>query len=140
MRLKGTVSRDFLLLVFFMNQFPPSPRVFHLDRFEIFRKVAEIFASQGAPPVSPPVSTIPVANLPPVSTTPAENFATSFTSICCYRWQTMGLISGCRYLKVNLRAKMCIYVNCTIQRCPNKIIIIFLIEDFFHLPPHRWCT
>jgi hypothetical protein len=23
---KGTVSRDFLLLVFFMNQFPPSPR------------------------------------------------------------------------------------------------------------------
>ncbi len=27
--IKGTVSRDFLLLVFFMNQFPPSPRVFH---------------------------------------------------------------------------------------------------------------
>jgi hypothetical protein len=24
-RIKGTVSRDFLLLVFFMNQFPPSP-------------------------------------------------------------------------------------------------------------------
>ncbi len=92
--LKGTVSRDFLLLVFFMNQFPPSPRVFHLDRFEFFRKFAEIFASQGAPPVSttpvanfstifasvvdtaanlPPVSTIPAANLPPVSTIPAAN-------------------------------------------------------------------
>ncbi len=27
--LKGTVSRDFLLLVFFMNQFLPSPRVLH---------------------------------------------------------------------------------------------------------------
>jgi hypothetical protein len=65
--LKGTVSRDFLLLVFFMNQFPPSPRVFHLDRFEFFRKFAEIFASQGAPPVS----MTPVANLPLVSTTPA---------------------------------------------------------------------
>jgi hypothetical protein len=26
---KGTVSRDFLLLVFFMNQFPPSSRVSH---------------------------------------------------------------------------------------------------------------
>jgi hypothetical protein len=26
---KGTVSRDFLLLVFFLNQFPPSPRVSH---------------------------------------------------------------------------------------------------------------
>jgi hypothetical protein len=24
-QLKGTVSRDFLVLVFFMNQFPPSP-------------------------------------------------------------------------------------------------------------------
>jgi hypothetical protein len=35
-----------------MNQFPPSPRVFHLDRFEFFRKFAEIFASQGAPPAS----------------------------------------------------------------------------------------
>jgi hypothetical protein len=28
-RIKGTVSRDFLLLVLFMNQFLPSPRVFH---------------------------------------------------------------------------------------------------------------
>ncbi len=27
--IKGTVSRDFLLLVLFINQFPPSPRVFH---------------------------------------------------------------------------------------------------------------
>jgi hypothetical protein len=27
--IKGTVSRVFLLLVFFMNQFPPSPRVSH---------------------------------------------------------------------------------------------------------------
>ncbi len=60
---KETVSRDFLLLVFFMNQFPPSPRVSHSDRFEFFRKFAEIFASKGAPPVS----TTPVANLPPVS-------------------------------------------------------------------------
>ncbi len=75
------------LLVFFMNQFPPNPRVFHLDRFEFFRKFAEIFASQGAPPVS----TTPVANLPPVSTTPAAkfplvpatvaNFSTIFASV-----------------------------------------------------------
>ncbi len=89
--LKGTVSRDFLLLVFFMNQFPPSPRVFHLDRFEFFRKFAEIFASQGAPLVSttpaanlPLVSTTratPVANLPPVSATPVANFSTIFASV-----------------------------------------------------------
>ncbi len=28
-KFKRTVSRDFLLLVFFMNQFPPSPRISH---------------------------------------------------------------------------------------------------------------
>jgi hypothetical protein len=85
---KGTVSRDFLLLVFFMNQFPPSPRVSHLDRFEFFRKFAEIFESQGLPLVSttpaeklPPVSTTPVANLPPVSVTPVANFSTIFASV-----------------------------------------------------------
>ena len=74
---KGTVSRDFLLQVFFMNQFPPSPRVSHYDRFKFFRKFAAIFASKGAPPVS----TTPVAKLPPVSTTPAANFATSLASV-----------------------------------------------------------
>ncbi len=49
-----------------MNQFPPSPRVFHLDRFEFFRKFVEIFASQGAPPVS---------------TTLVANFSTIFASV-----------------------------------------------------------
>ncbi len=98
--LKGTVSRDFLLLVFFHESVSP-----HLDRFEFFRKFAEIFASQGALPVSatpvanfstifasvvdtggkfatgvndaggklPPVSATPAANLPPVSLTPVAN-------------------------------------------------------------------
>jgi len=50
--LKGTVSRDFRLLVFFMNQLPPSPWGYHQCCFEFFRKFAEIFAVQGAPPVS----------------------------------------------------------------------------------------
>jgi hypothetical protein len=49
-----------------MHQFPPSPRVFFLDRFEFFRKFAEIFASQGAPPVS---------------TTPVANYSTIFASV-----------------------------------------------------------
>jgi hypothetical protein len=44
-------------------------------------------------------------------------------------------MSGCRYLKVNLKAKIYLYVNSTIQRCPNKIIKIFLILDFLYLPP-----
>jgi hypothetical protein len=47
----------------------------------------------------------------------------------------MTTISGCRYLKVNLKAKIDIYVNSTTQRCPNKIIKIFLLEGFFYLPP-----
>jgi hypothetical protein len=49
-----------------MNQFPPSPRVFHLVRFKFFRKFADIFASQGAPPVS---------------VTPVANFSTIFASV-----------------------------------------------------------
>jgi hypothetical protein len=64
--LKGTVSRDFLLPVFFMNQFPPSPRVSHKDRFEFFQKFAEIFTIQGAPTVS---------------TTPVAYFATIFPCV-----------------------------------------------------------
>jgi hypothetical protein len=47
-----------------------------LSRDFCFWFFAEIFASQGAPPVS----TTPVANLL-VSTTPAANFATSFASV-----------------------------------------------------------
>jgi hypothetical protein len=37
--------------------------------------------------------------------------------------------------KVNLKAKIYIYVNSTTQRCSNKIIKNFLLEGFFHLPP-----
>ncbi len=45
--IKGTVSRDSRLLFFFMNQFPPSPWVYHWGRFGFFRKFAEIFAAKG---------------------------------------------------------------------------------------------
>jgi hypothetical protein len=55
---KGTVSRDFRLLFFFINQFPPSYRVYQYGHVEFFRKFAEIFAAQGAQPVS----LTPVAN------------------------------------------------------------------------------
>jgi hypothetical protein len=65
---KGTMSRDFLLLVFFMNQFPPTPE-YPVRTVSNFRKFAEIFASQGPPPVS----TTPAAILPPVSNTPVAN-------------------------------------------------------------------
>jgi hypothetical protein len=69
--------------------------------------------------------------LPPASTTPVAN---------CHRYQRhrrqiMATISGCRHLKVNLKAKIYKYVYSTTQRCPNKIIKIFLLESFFQLPP-----
>ncbi len=52
-----------------------------------------------------------------------------------HRWQIMGTISSCWHLEVNLKAKLYLYVNSTSQRCPNKIIKIFLTKDFFHSPP-----
>jgi hypothetical protein len=67
----------------------------------------EIFASQCAPPVS---------------TTPAANFSNSFTSV------------------VDTGGKFATGVNdtggkSTTQRCPKEIMVIFLIADFFYLPP-----
>jgi hypothetical protein len=47
----------------------------------------------------------------------------------------MGTISGSKHFIVNVKAKINIYINSSTQRCPNKIIKIFLTEDFFHLPP-----
>jgi hypothetical protein len=89
---------------------------------------ADIFASQGAPPVS---------------TTPVANFSTIFASVV----DTGGkFASGVN----NTGGKFAIGVNndsgklppistidakSTTQRCPKEIKKNFLIEDFFHLPP-----
>jgi hypothetical protein len=70
---KGTVSRAFAS-GFFHESVSPQPQSIPLRSF---RKFAEIFASQGAPPVS----TTTVAQLPLVSMTPAANFSTIFTSV-----------------------------------------------------------
>ncbi len=37
--------------------------------------------------------------------------------------------------KVNLKGKIYLCVNSLTQRCPNKIIKTFKIEDFFHWVP-----
>jgi hypothetical protein len=67
----------FFASVFVHESVSPSLRVSQYNHFEFCRKFAEIFASQGAPPVSTKL----VANLPPVSTTPAANLATIFASV-----------------------------------------------------------
>ncbi len=78
--LQRSLTGDFRLQVFFMNQCPPGPQVFHWGRFEFCRKFAEIFANEYLSPVSTTpaincsaVSTTPAKNLSPVSTTPAIN-------------------------------------------------------------------
>ncbi len=55
------MSRDF-----FHESVSPQPQSIQLGPFQIFRKFLEIFARQGAPPVS---------------TTPEANFATIFASV-----------------------------------------------------------
>ncbi len=105
---KGTVSRGFFASGFFSCiRFPRAPE-FSIMTVSIFFKNS--LASQGAPPISMPVSlvllillanlsTIPPANLPPVSMTPAANchqYQWHWRQIChcCkwHRWQTMGTI------------------------------------------------
>ena len=60
-------------------------------------------------------------------------FCHQFPLCCWHRCQIIGTKSGCRHLKVNLKAKIYVYVSSTSQRWPNKIIKIFLIEDFLVL-------
>ncbi len=68
---KGSMKRDFRLQVFFKNQCPPGLSVSNWDRFEFFRKFAEIIANEC---------------LSAVSTTPAKkdkNFEIKFQKIFC---------------------------------------------------------
>ncbi len=44
-QLKGSLTRDFRLQVFFVNQCPPGPWIWIWDRFDFFRKFAEIIAN-----------------------------------------------------------------------------------------------
>ncbi len=71
--------------------------------------------------------------MPPVSTTPAANFATSFNhtvgkfaaGVKDTGGKTMGLISGCRYLKVNLKAKIYIFITLLSKGVPTKLLKFF---------------
>jgi hypothetical protein len=94
--LKRTVSRDFLLQVFFHESPSPKPLIITLGSFRNFSKIrGDIRKSRCTTDTGgkfatgvnetggklPLVSTTPAANLPPVSTTPAANFATSFPCV-----------------------------------------------------------
>jgi hypothetical protein len=89
--IKGTVSRDFLPLVFFFKQLLLAPVDKPSNDFDFFRIYAEISDYFGASPVSTtptihalPVSLTPVNNSSPVSTTPVSDTFTvlkSFTGV-----------------------------------------------------------
>ncbi len=60
-------------------------------------------------------------------------FATGVNDTSGKQWDQL---SDCWLLKINLKKKTYLYDNnSTTQRCPKEIMQIFLIEDFFHLPP-----
>jgi hypothetical protein len=118
-----------------MNQFPPSPRVFHLDHFKFFQKFTEIFAIQGAN-LSTSFASVVIndtgseyassfndagGKLPPVSPTPATNLPlVSFTPP---RRQNNGRnYQTADKFKMNLKKQIYLYANSTTQRCPKEII------------------
>ncbi len=70
-----------------------------------------------------------------------SKFSTGTGGEFATRWQKMGTISAYLHIKVNLKEKIYLYVYSAAQRCLNKIIKTFLIEDFRHKCQwHRWCT
>jgi hypothetical protein len=133
--IKGTVSRDILLLVFFMNQFPPTPEYSIKTVKNFFKNLRRYLQvkvhhryqrhrRQIFPPFSLalliPVSMIPTANLPPVSTTPVANNGNYYQTANNFKWTWK---------------KVYLYANSTTQRFPKEIINIFSIKDYFHWPP-----
>jgi hypothetical protein len=82
--LKGQCHEIFCFR-FFHESPSHKPLIITLGSFRIFRKFAEIFASQGAPPVS----TTSVANLLSVSITPVANCCRSqrHRRQICHRYQ-----------------------------------------------------
>ncbi len=167
--LKGQCHEIFCFW-FFINQFPPQS--IPLGPFRIFLKIrGDISKSRCTtgvndtggklPPVSmtpvsnlPPVSTttIPAANLPPLSATPVANchrYQRHRGQICrrCrwHRWQIMRTISGCRHLKVNLKAKIYILYMLTLlpKGAQTKLLKFFCLKIFsicHRCRWHRWCT
>ncbi len=115
--LKGQCHEIFWFWFFSWISFLPAPEygTVFLRLFKFVWKFANIFTSQGAPPVSrttvtnlPPVSTTLAENLPPVSTTRVANFSTSFASVVdtgSKRWEQL---SNCWQLKMNLKKKLSI--------------------------------
>ncbi len=97
---------------FFHESPSPKPLIITLGSFRIFSKIRKSRCTTG------------------INDTGGK-FCLQFPLCFWHRWQIIGTISGCRYLKVNLKAKIYIYVSSTTQRWPNKIITNFSDWRFF---------
>ncbi len=138
--IKGTVSRDFLLQVFSWITFPQAPE----NNIRVISNFSENLLRYSQVKVHHRCQlhrwqiAAGINNTGGKFATGINNtggkFCHQFRLCCWHRWQIMGTISGCRHIKVNMKAKIYIYVNSTTLRCPNKIIKIFLLENFFHFP------
>ena len=138
--LKGQCHEIFCFWFFSWTSVPPAPEYCIRTVSNFFEKFAEIFSSQGAPPVS---------------TTPVANFYTSFASVVdtggkfatCLndtggkQWEQL---SNCWQLKTNLKKK-CIYML-TLQKkywkffwlkifsiCPLELRILREVSNKFEM-------
>ncbi len=103
---KGTVSRDFLLLVFSWISFP-QPQSIPLKPFRFFSKIRWDIRNSRC-------------------TTGINDTGVKVVK----QWERL---SNCWQLKMKSK-KNYLYTYSTTQRCPKEIIKNFLIEDIFHLP------
>ncbi len=55
--------------------------------------------------------------------------------LICTVMDGLDQLSDCWQLKMHLKEIFFLYDNFTTQRCPKEKMQIYLIEDFFHLPP-----
>jgi hypothetical protein len=111
---------------FFHESVSPQPQSIPLGPFQIFSKIR---------------GDIRKSRCTTVSTTPAADFATNFTSFIDTggKFATSVNDTGGKFVndtggkQCKLEGKNLYIVNSTIQRCPNKIIKIFLIKKFFSI-------
>jgi hypothetical protein len=104
MHLKGTVSRDFLLQVFFMNHLPPSPK-------NNIREVISNFFEN-----SQRYSQVKLHHRYQRHGVKCATCTAGVVDMGANNWNNIRLF----ILKVNLKKKNYLYVNSTTtQRCPN---------------------
>ncbi len=112
----GTVSRDFCFRFFSWITFPQAPE----NNIRIISNFLENYRNQ--------------------------RHRRQMCHRCCWhRWPIMGTISGCRHLKVNLKAKIYIYMLTLLPKgVQSKLLQFFFLKIFsicHRWKRHRWwCT